>query len=68
MSLSEGYAKLPTILSGQTDLRQELTTLNDRFAQYIRKVRSLEEQKKVLQSRITEVIYIILSVSADFVI
>lgn len=53
-SLSEGYAKIPTLLSSQTGMRHELTFLNDRFAQYIDKVKRLEAQKKVLEKRISE--------------
>lgn len=54
VTVSQSYAQLPGILSSRTDEKHQLSSLNDRFAIYIDKVRRLEAQNKNLTTKIIE--------------
>lgn len=54
VNVRESFAEMPGILSRRGDEKHELSSLNDRFATYIDKVRRLETQNKALSNRVVE--------------
>lgn len=55
VNVDESFAQMPSVLSTRSEEKQEMSVLNNRFATYIDKVRRLETQNKILQTKMIEV-------------
>jgi cell shape-determining protein MreC len=45
----------PQFVSQRTNEKEELKTLNNRFARYLKRVQDLERENKILEAQLTQV-------------